>query len=125
MIINVSGWIPDDPASDESTHAQFVKLWSSESTEAERYALVWEKKKLHALARSIQNFLTEQALTYGATTALKHTVLASIMAAVALPAALVAAASVIDNPWGVCVAAAEAAGSELANALLERAQGSR
>jgi hypothetical protein len=37
----------------------------------------------------------------------------------------VAASDIVDNPWGVCLEAANVAGIELANTLLGRLQGSR
>ena len=103
----------------------FVTPWLSQTVNADAYALVWESKKLHALAIAVTDFLTEQLAGYVAKEVLKKTVFATLMAAVMLPAVLASAASVIDNPWSVCISAAKTAGIELAHALLERAQGAR
>lgn len=124
VVINVNGWIPtrnedDDPLKD------FTTPWLSQTVNADTYALVWESKKLHTLAVAVTDFMTEQLAGYVAKEVLKKTVFASLMAAVALPAVLAGAASVIDNPWGVCLSAAKTAGIELAHALLDRVQGTR
>ncbi|XP_075247755.1 transmembrane and coiled-coil domain-containing protein 4-like [Convolutriloba macropyga] len=57
--------------------------------------------------------------------ALKYTVLSSVMAAVAWPAALLGASSVIDNPWSVANSRSVQAGKELAEVLLTRQHGCR
>lgn len=48
-----------------------------------------------------------------------------IMTAIAWPAALIAASSMIDNPWHVCTRRASEAGKQLAEVLLSREQGNR
>jgi hypothetical protein len=122
VVININGWIPvrGKETPDEGFIAPWVGVDGSDS-----YALIWEGEKLNAFACAITDFLSEQLLSYGATTVIKHTVFAALAVAVAVPALLLTAASVIDNPWGVCQNAAKVAGIELAHALLERAQGSR
>lgn len=91
----------------------------------EGYTLVWEARKLFELSSALSSFASSALVSQSASMAVKHTVLASVMVALALPGVLIAASDIIDNPWGVCVEAANAAGIELANVLLERVQGSR
>jgi hypothetical protein len=122
VVININGWIPTRTKSDPDDG--FVTPWAGLEG-SDSYALVWEGEKLHAFASAISAFLGEQLLSHGATTVIKHTVFAALAAAVAVPALLMTAASVIDNPWGVCRNAAKVAGIELAHALLDRAQGAR
>jgi hypothetical protein len=50
---------------------------------------VWESLKLHQCATAVTKFLEEQLVGYAAKTVLKTTILAGLMAAVALPAVLV------------------------------------
>nr|XP_028597436.1 transmembrane and coiled-coil domain-containing protein 4 isoform X2 [Podarcis muralis] len=49
----------------------------------------------------------------------------SIVTALALPASLLTVASVIDNPWGVCLHRSSEVGKHLARILLSRHQGKR
>lgn len=49
-------------------------------------------------------------------------ILLGIMAAIAWPGVLISAASVIDNPWSVCIQRSTAAGKALAEVLLAREQ---
>lgn len=82
-----------------------------------------EKKKSGFL--SCASFFDPGSLRIAGKTAIAQTVFAALASAVALPAALIAASSVIDNPWGVVMNSAKKAGMELAIALLSRTQGSR
>ena len=52
------------------------------------------------LGRSLE-YLKDMVVNAAMSQALKYTVLSSVMAAVAWPAALLGASSVIDNPWFV------------------------
>ena len=125
VIVNVAGWIPNDPADEAHPLGDFFDPFITQDASQERYTLVWESAKLHSLARALINFFREQVVANSASYALKTTVFAALMAALVVPATLVAASEVVDNPWGVCLSAAEAAGKELANVLLERVQGKR
>lgn len=103
----------------------FVVPVTSADNAGEGYTLVWESQKLYELSSALSNFASNTLVEQSASLAVKHTVLASVTVALAVPAALIKASDLIDNPWGVCVEAANAAGVELANVLLERVQGSR
>ncbi|KIH63314.1 hypothetical protein ANCDUO_06385 [Ancylostoma duodenale] len=56
---------------------------------------------------------------------LMETALAGLVAAVAWPVAILSCASVLDNPWNVCVARAAEVGEHLAELLLSRSHGKR
>lgn len=49
-------------------------------------------------------------------------IIIGLLTAVAWPAALISAATMIDNPWSVCTQRATAAGKQLAEVLLAREQ---
>ena len=66
-----------------------------------------------------------EALGVVAAQTLKHTFLASLMAACATPAFLIKACDVLDNPWAIAFARAQRAGALLAQVLLDRSHGSR
>lgn len=125
VIVNVAGWVPNDPADEAHPLGDFFVPFLTQDATQESYTLVWESAKLHSLARALINFFRDQVVANSASYALKTTVFAALMAALVVPATLVAASEVVDNPWGVCLSAAEAAGKELASVLLERVQGKR
>lgn len=50
---------------------------------------------------------------------------AGVMSAIAWPVGLLGLASVIDNPWGVCLRRSAQVGKQLAEVLLARNQGHR
>ena len=87
----------DDKTSD------FITPFLEQSVDADAYALVWESQKLHDCATAVSKFLEEQLVGYAAKTVLKTTLLAGLMAAVALPAVLAASASVRLGLLVLCV----------------------
>ncbi len=92
---------------------------------AEHHVLLWESKELRVLGNALGRIAASEALALTASTALKHTFLASLMAACATPAFLIKACDVLDNPWAIGFARAQKAGALLAQVLLERAHGKR
>lgn len=127
VTIVVPGWCTTSPGPPDSRYVgiDFLAPVASLDSLSEVYSLVWESRKLYALHVALVTFLTTTLAKQTAVTVLKQTVLVSLVAAIALPATLISASDLIDNPWGVCTEAAYAAGCELANVLLSRVQGAR
>ena len=93
---------------------------------AEHHVLLWESKELRVLGTALGHIDWKgMAVSTGASAALHYTFLASLMAAVAMPAYLVKACDVIDNPWAIGFKRAQKAGALLAHVLLERTHGKR
>ena len=92
---------------------------------AEHHVLVWESNELRALGKALGRIAASEALAVVASQGLRHTFLASLMSAVAMPAYLLKACDVLDNPWAMAFNRAQRAGLLLANVLLERAHGAR
>eukprot|EP00051_Salpingoeca_urceolata_P016393 m.216933 g.216933 ORF g.216933 m.216933 type:complete len:775 (-) comp18663_c2_seq1:39-2363(-) len=116
----VTGWVTsDDPLED------YVTPWTGLNAPTEIHTLVWEHPELYNLGRAFEKLLTDEAVGYAVSQVLAHTALATIMAAMVWPLALIKAASLLDNSWDVASNRAEAAGDEMANALLSRVQGGR
>ena len=90
----------------------------------ELYTVRWESKLLVELCDSVVDLAAD--LVSGATTQiLKHTALATLVAAVALPVALTSAANMIDGTWTLVIERADEAGKELAQSLLYSTAGHR
>ncbi|CAK8683718.1 unnamed protein product [Clavelina lepadiformis] len=96
ITIAVSGWLSEDRQSG------FVYPWKHMLQGREQYTLVWESKHLLRLGSAFQ-YIIDSLMSVAATEALKYTVLAGLITAVAWPASLISAAGVIDNPWSVCL----------------------
>lgn len=92
---------------------------------AEHHVLLWESKQLIALGSALGRIAASEALSVAAAQTLKHTFLGALMSAVAMPAYLIKACDVLDNPWAVAFNRAQKAGTLLAQVLLERAHGGR
>jgi len=56
---------------------------------------------------------------------LRHTAVATLLTAIAIPAAMIGVTNAIDETWGLAINRAEEAGIELANCLLENQAGHR
>ncbi|XP_060074419.1 transmembrane and coiled-coil domain-containing protein 4-like [Ylistrum balloti] len=117
ITIAVSGWL-------STSMTDFRYPWYSLAESREQYSLRWESKYLIQLGRAL-DYLLGGAMSVATQEALKYTVLSGIMSAITWPATLVSMASVIDNPWSVCIQRATAVGRELAEVLLAREQGQR
>jgi hypothetical protein len=130
--LNVGGEGSDSSSAQEKNEAgcfsqkkreEIFKRNIGESNEG--YIVDFELEDLKALHDSLQTFVKKEVITYAGTTALQNTVLGAIMASVALPAYIIKAADVIDNPYGIACSKAVQAGHALANLLLNREAGSR
>ncbi|PWA28161.1 hypothetical protein CCH79_00017976, partial [Gambusia affinis] len=98
--------------------------WSSLGECGEQYCLVWESRFLRDLGSAMTSLL-DGLVSMVAQEALKYTVLSGIVTALTWPASLLAAASVIDNPWCVCLNRSAEVGKHLAQVLRSRQQGKR
>ncbi|CAG01702.1 unnamed protein product, partial [Tetraodon nigroviridis] len=127
----------------------FQAPWGSLGECGEQYCLVWESRFLRDLGSAMASLL-DGLVSIVAQEALKYTVLSGtlllfvltvdsyphecltapllptgIVAALTWPASLLAAASVIDNPWCVCLNRSAEVGKHLAQVLRSRQQGKR
>lgn len=118
ITIAISGWISDE------TPQKFSKQWRYLRHTKEQYCLCYESKYLLELSRAM-DYLLSFVVSYATQEALKYTFLASVMAAIAWPTALISMANIIDNPWGVCIGRSAQAGKHLADVLMSRKQGKR
>ncbi|KAM3579510.1 hypothetical protein VKS41_007967 [Umbelopsis sp. WA50703] len=89
------------------------------------YCISYEKPALLNLGRAFKTFIRNEAFKYAGKEALKMTALQAFFAAVALPATLLKAADVIDNPWQIATDRSMKAGLVLADVLEERIHGKR
>ena len=87
-------------------------------------SLVWESRYLQELGTAIDR-LIGTAVYAGVGEVLKMTALSGLMASLALPAAVLSATNLVDNPWSVCTKRAKAAGVELAQLLKTHVHGKR
>jgi Protein of unknown function (DUF726) len=101
-------------------------VWDYQSTYGgEMYTVLWESTLLKNVSDSMSGFGVEFLMQRGATEILKHTVLATLVTALAVPAVLAAATNVIDGPWTLTSERADEAGKELARSLLASTSGNR
>lgn len=118
LTIAISGWIS------ENTEDAFQKPWKNLANSQEQYCIRYESSYLLELGRAIDYFLGF-AISMAAQEALKYTLLAGLVAAIAWPTTLLTVSSVIDNPWGVCIRRSAEVGKYLADILISRQQGQR
>lgn len=118
ITIAITGWILDE------SDSAFMQPWLPLRSTREQYCLRYETKYLLELSQSLEN-LINMFFSFAAQEALKYTFLAGLIAAVAWPATLIGMASIIDNPWQVCLNRATKAGHRLAQVLRSRQQGKR
>ncbi|XP_010612542.1 transmembrane and coiled-coil domain-containing protein 4 isoform X2 [Fukomys damarensis] len=118
ITIAISGWLASGKC------RTFSAPWASLAHSREQYCLAWEAKYLMELGNALETILSGLA-NMVAQEALKYTVLSGIVAALTWPASLLSIASVIDNPWGVCLRRSAEVGKHLAHILLSRQQGRR
>ncbi|XP_061656692.1 transmembrane and coiled-coil domain-containing protein 4 isoform X2 [Syngnathoides biaculeatus] len=115
LTITVTGWL---------CTGSFQAPWCSLGECGEQYCLVWESRFLRDLSSAMTSLL-DGLVSMMAQEALKYTVLSGIVTALTWPASLLAAASVIDNPWCVCLNRSAEVGKHLAQVLRSRQQGKR
>ncbi|GAX14893.1 hypothetical protein FisN_29Lh109 [Fistulifera solaris] len=92
---------------------------------AELLTVKFESKALKQLCDSAGRAVSTVIKTEGTKQALKYTVMATLMTAVALPSLLLKVANMIDEEWTVMCERADEAGVELARALLYHKGGNR
>uniref|UniRef100_A0A8C3UZF6 Transmembrane and coiled-coil domains 4 n=1 Tax=Catharus ustulatus TaxID=91951 RepID=A0A8C3UZF6_CATUS len=118
ITIAITGWLCT------GKYGSFTVPWSSMLHSSEQYCLAWESKYLMELGNALDSLLNG-FVNMMAQEALKFTVLSGIVTALTWPASLLTVASVIDNPWGVCLHRSAEVGKHLAHILLSRQQGQR
>ncbi|XP_068772247.1 transmembrane and coiled-coil domain-containing protein 4 [Struthio camelus] len=118
ITIAITGWLCT------GRYGSFTAPWSSLLQSSEQYCLAWESKYLMELGNALDSLLNG-FVNMMAQEALKFTVLSGIVTALTWPASLLTVASVIDNPWGVCLHRSAEVGKHLAHILLSRQQGKR
>ncbi|KAK5744037.1 hypothetical protein LTR17_002375 [Elasticomyces elasticus] len=118
LIVTVSGWMAgkvDDVRLPFSTVDPVM---------GDIYSVNWEPEMLQSTGQTIQILGTE-ALTQTIQQILGATFLATLMAGLSLPIVLTKLAYLIDNPWTVSLARADATGLILADSLVDRNLGVR
>ncbi|KAK0309314.1 hypothetical protein LTR01_004421 [Friedmanniomyces endolithicus] len=118
LIVTVSGWMAgkvDDVRLPFSTVDPIM---------GDIYSVNWEPEMLQSTGQTIQILGTE-ALTQTIQQILGATFLATLMAGLSLPIVLTKLAYLIDNPWTVSLARADATGLILADSLIDRNLGVR
>ncbi|XP_032635434.1 transmembrane and coiled-coil domain-containing protein 4 isoform X2 [Chelonoidis abingdonii] len=115
ITIAITGWLCT------GKYGSFTAPWSSMLQSSEQYCLAWESKYLMELGNALDSLLNG-FVNMMAQEALKFTVLSGIVTALTWPASLLTVASVIDNPWGVCLNRSAEVGKHLAQILLSRQQ---
>ncbi|XP_066493445.1 transmembrane and coiled-coil domain-containing protein 4 isoform X2 [Tiliqua scincoides] len=118
VTVAITGWLST------GKYGSFTAPWSSLLQSREQYCLAWESKYLMELGNALDSLLNG-LVNMVAQEALKYTVLCGIVTALTWPASLLTVASVIDNPWGVCLHRSAEVGKHLAQILLRRQQGKR
>ncbi|KAM3618741.1 uncharacterized protein V6R79_024392 [Siganus canaliculatus] len=118
LTIAVTGWLCS------GKYSSFQAPWSGLGECGEQYCLVWESRFLRDLGSALSSLL-DGLVSIVAQEALKYTVLSGIVAALTWPASLLAASSVIDHPWCVCLNRSAEVGKHLAQVLRSRQQGKR
>uniref|UniRef100_A0A8C6UYL3 Transmembrane and coiled-coil domains 4 n=1 Tax=Neogobius melanostomus TaxID=47308 RepID=A0A8C6UYL3_9GOBI len=118
LTIAVTGWLCNGKSS------SFQAPWCRLGDCGEQYCLVWESRFLRDLGSAMTSLL-DGLVSMVAQEALKYTILSGIVTALTWPASLLAAASVIDNPWCVCLSRSAEVGKHLAQVLRSRQQGKR
>ncbi|KAL4741882.1 hypothetical protein BDV11DRAFT_48642 [Aspergillus similis] len=118
LIVTVSGWMTgnvDDVRLPYSTVDPIM---------GDIYSVLWEPEMLKSMGETI-NILATEALTQGLQQVLGSTILTALMASLQLPLILTKLSYLIDNPWNVSLARANAAGLILADSLMDRNLGKR
>ena len=118
LIVTVSGWMTgkvDDVRLPFSTVDPIM---------GDIYSVNWEPEMLQSTGQTIQILATE-ALTQTIQQILASTVLTGLMAGLSAPIILTKLSYLIDNPWTVSCARADATGLILADSLIDRNLGVR
>ncbi|VVB10056.1 unnamed protein product [Arabis nemorensis] len=103
----------------------FVKPWEGLTSSLERYTLQWESKNLILVSTAIQDWLTSRLAMELMKQGAMHTVLSSLLLALAWPATILVAADFIDSKWSIAIDRSDKAGRLLAEVLQKGLQGNR
>ncbi|CAH8344487.1 unnamed protein product [Eruca vesicaria subsp. sativa] len=103
----------------------FVKPWQGLTSSLERYTLQWESKNLILVSTAIQDWLTSRLAMELMKQGAMHTVLSSLLLALAWPATILVAADFIDSKWSIAIDRSDKAGRLLAEMLQKGLQGNR
>ncbi|KAF3534989.1 hypothetical protein DY000_02036441 [Brassica cretica] len=103
----------------------FVKPWQGSTSSLERYTLQWESKNLILVSTAIQDWLTSRLAMELMKQGAMHTVLSSLLLALAWPATILVAADFIDSKWSIAIDRSDKAGKLLAEVLQKGLQGNR
>ncbi|KAG2172780.1 hypothetical protein INT43_000127 [Umbelopsis isabellina] len=120
--ICISGYLLDDAS---VCITPWDKAFEKVKIYRDIYCISYEKVALLNLGRAFKTFIRNEAFKYAGKEALKMTALQAFFAAVALPATILKAADVIDNPWQIAADRSMKAGLVLADVLQERVHGKR
>eukprot|EP00271_Cylindrocystis_brebissonii_P021946 TRINITY_DN8178_c0_g1_i2.p1 TRINITY_DN8178_c0_g1~~TRINITY_DN8178_c0_g1_i2.p1 ORF type:complete len:845 (-),score=150.14 TRINITY_DN8178_c0_g1_i2:256-2790(-) len=105
--------------------ADYTEPWGASPTDLQSYALIYESQHLIPLTSNLEamlrNAVVQKAMTVGAA----YTVLATFVAAIAWPLALVSATNMIDSRYALAVNRSDKAGKLLGDLLHKRQQGER
>ncbi|XP_048098024.1 LOW QUALITY PROTEIN: transmembrane and coiled-coil domain-containing protein 4 [Alosa alosa] len=118
LTVAVTGWLCS------GKYSSFQAPWSNLGACGEQYCLAWESRFLRDLGSALDT-IVDGLVSIVAQEALKYTILSGIVTALTWPASLLAVASVIDNPWSVCLSRSAEVGKHLAQVLRSRQQGKR
>ena len=118
LIVTVAGWMTgkvDDVRLPFSTVDPIM---------GDIYSINWEPEMLQSTGQTVQILATE-ALTQTIQQILGSTILTALMAGLSVPIVLTKLSYLIDNPWTVSLARADATGLIFADSLIDRNLGSR
>ena len=118
LVVSVSGWMTgkvDDVRLPFSTVDPVM---------GDMYSVLWEPDMLCSIGDTIRILATE-ALSQSVQHVLGATILTALMASLTLPIALTKLSYLLDNPWTVSLARADAAGLILADSIIDRNLGVR
>ncbi|KAL8718216.1 MAG: hypothetical protein Q9225_004624 [Loekoesia sp. 1 TL-2023] len=118
LIVTISGWMNGKV---DDVRLPFSTI---DPVMGDMYSVLWEPEMLQSMGDTI-NILATEALTQGLQQVLGSTILVALMASLQLPIVLTKLSYLIDNPWTVSMARANAAGLILADSLIDRNLGVR
>jgi hypothetical protein len=116
VAIGISGWLTEKE--------DIVKPWRVLSPSIESFALKYEMESLLKLGNAINGLVKTQAWALAKREIIKRTFFAALMEGL-WPLSLLKVSKVVDNPFSVAKARSDKAGTVLADALINRAQGER
>ena len=109
-----------DPEEDDEHDSDITIVWDWTRLygSSDIHTVTWESKQLSHLCHLVENLALEVS-SKATSMALQYSLIGAILTAVAIPATLVTATKLIDDPYQIVVLRADEAGKELANCLLQ------